>query len=123
MKSHLFSVEYIKYYEGQSISNQPDLFLTDRHSQDYHSVFGHHNKTYVQNLSIIGSFVDNLNIFKHDQRVKSFYFIEIGVRRLLRKFYYLIDISSMKNEVCMCNISMERKICRLLDGIKKDKIA
>ena len=29
-------------YEGDSISNWPDIFLTDRHSQDFHSVFGHH---------------------------------------------------------------------------------
>ena len=45
-------------YEGDSISNRPDLFLPDWHSQDFHSVFGHHIKTYVQNLSIIGSLVD-----------------------------------------------------------------
>ena len=32
-------------YEGESISNQPDLFLTNRHSQDFRSVFGHHIKT------------------------------------------------------------------------------
>ena len=38
-------------YECGSISNQPDLFLTDRHS---------HNKIYVQYLSIIGTLVDNL---------------------------------------------------------------
>ena len=42
-------------YEGDSISNQPDLFLNDRHSQDFHSVFGHHIKTCVQHLSIISS--------------------------------------------------------------------
>ena len=30
------------FYEDDSISNWPDLFLTDRHSQDFHSVFGHH---------------------------------------------------------------------------------
>ena len=34
-----------KSYEGDSISNQPDLFLTGRHSQDFHSAFGHHIKT------------------------------------------------------------------------------
>ena len=47
-------------YEGDSASNRPDLFLIDRHSHDFHSLFGHHIKTYVQNLSIIGSLVDNL---------------------------------------------------------------
>ena len=37
---------------------------------------------------------------------------------LLRKFYYLVIIFSMKNDVSMCNISMEQKICRLHGGIK-----
>ena len=32
-------------YEDESISNQPVLFLTDKYSQDFQSVFGHHNKT------------------------------------------------------------------------------
>ena len=31
-----------KCYKGHSIRNQPDLFLTVRHSHDFHSVFGHH---------------------------------------------------------------------------------
>ena len=35
-------------------------------------------------------------------------------------FYYLIYIFSINNEVRTCNISMERKICRLHDGIKHD---
>ena len=30
-------------YEGASISDQSDRVLTDRHSQDLHSGFGHHN--------------------------------------------------------------------------------
>ena len=34
---------------------------------------------------------------------------------LLCKFYYLVIIFSMKNGVSMCNISMERKICRLME--------
>ena len=37
---------------------------------------------------------------------------------LLRKFYYLVIIFSMKNDVSMCNISMEWKICRLHGGMK-----
>ena len=37
---------------------------------------------------------------------------------LLRKFYYLVIIFSMKNDVSMCNISMERKICSLHGGMK-----
>ena len=46
------------------------------------------------------------------------------VRRiwLLRNFYYLINIFSMDYEVCMCNISMELKMCRLHGGIEIDKI-
>ena len=55
-----FRVHEFKF-EGESISIQPDLFLTDRHSQDFQSVFGNHNKTYVQNLGVIGSLVDNLS--------------------------------------------------------------
>ena len=42
------------FYEGDSISNQPDLFLTDGHSQDFHSEFDHH-------LSTIGSLFGNLS--------------------------------------------------------------
>ena len=49
--------------EGLSISNQPDLFLTDWHCQYFHSVFGHHNKTCIQKLGIIGSLVDYFNAF------------------------------------------------------------
>ena len=37
----------MQLYEGDSTSNQPDLFLTDRHSQDFHSLFGHDIKTYA----------------------------------------------------------------------------
>ena len=44
------------------------------------------------------------------------------VRMLLRKFYYLINILSLKKEVCMCNISMKRKMHRLHGGINEDKI-
>ena len=36
-------------YESEPIGDQPDLFLTNWHSQDSHSVFGDHNKTYLQN--------------------------------------------------------------------------
>ena len=41
-----------KWYESDSINNQPDKFLTGRHSQDFHSVFDNDNKTCVQNLDI-----------------------------------------------------------------------
>ena len=43
---------------GVSISYQPDLFLTDRYSQDFHSLFGHHIKTFLQSLSIMCWLVD-----------------------------------------------------------------
>ena len=48
-------------YEGVSISYQPDLFLTDRYSQVFHSLFGHRIKTLLQCLSIVGWLVDNLS--------------------------------------------------------------
>ena len=35
----------------------------------------------------------------------------------------MINILSMKNEVYMCNLSIERIICRLHDGLNNDKIA
>ena len=48
-------------YKEYSISNWPDLFLTDRHNQDFNSAFGHHIQIYVQNLNIIGLLVGNLS--------------------------------------------------------------
>ena len=54
----MLQAESITNTKGESISNQPDLFLTDPQSQDFHSVLGHRNKTYVQNLSIISLLVD-----------------------------------------------------------------
>ena len=56
-----FDFIHIFYYEGETIVNQLDLFLTDTHNQHFYSVFSHHNKTYVHNLSSIGSLVDNLS--------------------------------------------------------------
>ena len=47
-------------HECVSISNQPDLFLTDQYSQDFHSLFGHHIKTLLQRLSIMCWLDDNL---------------------------------------------------------------
>ena len=46
---------------GESISNQPHLFLTDQHNQDFHIVFGHQNKTHVQHFINIGSLINNLS--------------------------------------------------------------
>ena len=54
-------MQSVALYEGDSISNQADLFLADRHSQDFHSVLSHHIWTYVQNFNIVGSLVDNLS--------------------------------------------------------------
>ena len=47
-------------YKGVSISYQSDLFLIDRYSQDFHSLFGHHIKTLLQSLSIMCWLFDNL---------------------------------------------------------------
>ena len=33
---------------GPHTSYQPDLFLTNRYSQDFHSLYGHHIKTLLQ---------------------------------------------------------------------------
>ena len=41
---------------------------------------------------------------------------------LLRKFYYLVIILSMKHDVSMCNITMERKMCRLHGGIRTTRL-
>ena len=46
-------------YKGVSISYQPDLFLSDLYSQDFHCLFGHHIKTLLQSLSIMCWLVDN----------------------------------------------------------------
>ena len=74
------------------------------------------NKTYVLNLSIICILVDDLSRLQA-WPVSQPFFVEVGVQTLLHKSYYLINIFSMKNEVCMCNLSMKRKICFLHDGI------
>ena len=65
---------------------------------------GHHIKTYVQNLNIIGSFVNNLSRLQAWPVSQMIFFHQI---RLLRKFHYFKNIFSMKNELCMCNISMK----------------
>ena len=36
------------YRRGPHTSYQPDLFLTNRYSQDFHSLFGHHIKTFTK---------------------------------------------------------------------------
>ena len=41
---------------------------------------------------------------------------------LLLKLYYLVIIFSMKYDVSMSNISIERKICRLHGGIKTTRM-
>ena len=63
-------------YEGESLSNQLDLFLTDQHSQDLHNVFDHHNKTHVQYLSIIGSLVGILSRLQTWPESQMIFFIE-----------------------------------------------
>ena len=46
---------------GPHTSYQPDLFLTNLYSQDFHSLFGHHIKTLLQSQSIMCWLVDNLS--------------------------------------------------------------
>ena len=67
----------------------------------FHSLFGHHIKTYVQSLSIVGSLVDNLSLLQAWAVSQLIFFCRI---RLLRKFYYLMNIFSMKIVVCICTI-------------------
>ena len=74
------------------ISNKPDIFLTNLYSQEFHSVFDHLIKTYVQNLSIIGSLADNL--WRLQAWPVSQFFCWIW---MLCKSYKLINIFSMKN--------------------------
>ena len=38
-------------------------------------------------------------------------------------FFVIFGCYGMEHDVCMCNISMKRKISRLHGGIKNDKIA
>ena len=57
------------------------------------------------------------HIFKHDQWVNYFFPSKLEYKGCYINFT-LLNIFSMKNEVYMCNISMERKFCRLHDGIK-----
>ena len=103
-------------YEGVSINNQTGLFITDRHSQDFQSLSCQHIKAYVQSLSIMGSLVDNLSRLKAWPVSQKIVFHRI---RLLRKSFYLMNIFSKKYVVCICNISTERKMCRLHDDIKR----
>ena len=41
---------------------------------------------------------------------------------LLHKLYYLVNMFSMKHDVSICNISIERTICRLHGCIKTTKL-
>ena len=81
-------------YEGDLLSNQPDLFLTNQHNQDFNSGFGQHIKLHVQSLNIIGLIVSNLSRLQACQVSQLICFRRI---RLLRKFYCLIYIISVKH--------------------------
>ena len=82
-------------------------------------MFGHNIKTYVKKI-------------KHSWLIRGYVILSPSIasesmicfRRIwfLRKFYYLIDNLSMKHDVCMCNISIEREICRLHSGIKTTRL-
>ena len=58
-------------------------------------------------FNIIGSLVGNLSRLQAWPVSQMICFRRIG---LLCKFYILINIFSMKHDVCMCNIAMEQKI-------------
>ena len=82
-------------------------------------MFGHHIKTYEQNLSTIGSLVGNLLRLQAWSVSQMICFCQIW---LLHKFYYLINVFSMKHDVFMCNISKEQEICSLHGGIKMTRL-
>ena len=47
-------------YEGESISNQPKLFLVDRDNHDFHALFQYMFYTWVQNCTHIESFFNKI---------------------------------------------------------------
>ena len=85
-----------------------------RYSQDFHSLFGHHIKTLLQSLSIMCWLVDFIVTSSMVSEPNNFLLSNKAVTLILLFDKYL----SLKNEVWVYNISMERKICRLHDGIE-----
>ena len=52
-------------YEGESISNQPNLFAMDRDGHDFHALFQYMFYTWVQNCTRIESFFNKILNVKH----------------------------------------------------------
>ena len=52
-------------YEGESISNQPNLFPMDRDGHDFHALFQYMFYTWVQNCTRIESFFNKILNVKH----------------------------------------------------------
>ena len=52
-------------YEGESISNQPNLFPMDRDGHDFHALFQYMFDTWVQNCILIESFFNKILNVKH----------------------------------------------------------
>ena len=52
-------------YEGESISNQPNLFQMDRDSHDFHALFQYMFYSWVQNCTRIESFFNKILTVKH----------------------------------------------------------
>ena len=58
-------VETFYIYEGESISNQPNLFPVDRDGHDFHALFQYMFYTWVQNCTLIESFFNKILNVKH----------------------------------------------------------
>ena len=52
-------------YEGESISNRPNLFPVDRDGHDFHALFQYMFYTWVQNYTRIKSFFNKILNVKH----------------------------------------------------------
>ena len=62
---YYFSTEQSRYYEGESISNQPIPFPMDRDGHDFHALFQYLFYTLVQNCTRIESFFNKILNVKH----------------------------------------------------------
>ena len=60
MTAARFSYFRIVCYEGESISNQPILFLIDRDGHDFHALSQYMFYTWVQNCTLIESFFNKI---------------------------------------------------------------
>ena len=56
---------YMLLYEGESTSNQPIPFSMDRDGHDFHALFQYMFYTWVQNCTVIESFLNKILNVKH----------------------------------------------------------